>query len=1126
MQFTGERFMPTEQGRIRLEHYHRYAVALDLVQGKKVLDVACGEGYGSSLLATVAQSVTGVDISDEAVGHASNKYKNENLKFQQGSATALNFADATFEVVVSFETVEHLLEQEQMIAEIRRVLKPDGILIISSPNRPIYTEESGEVNHFHVKELDFNEFDLLLKTKFQVVHYLGQRIIMGSVIQSLEESQSYYQAWHDDGKEIKTKSARLTDPVYFLAVCSAVESSAKINTSILCPDQLDLVKHYVGFAKWAQAQDEVIEHSNEQIRNQQQQLSEKDAQLDKLNQDLLAQLESQSEKDAQLDKLNQDLLAQLACHSEKDAQLDKFGQEVVQLKSYSESAQIEKLNEAAAQLESHTEKDAQLNMLSQELAQLLSERQAIMNSTSWRITLPLREIKKLLGNPKSRIKIYIRVGLQMAKRVFNLFPIDVKTKHKILEFLAKKLPRVVRAAGLDPEIILYGASVNPAFKEVIAYEPVAIPVAIKIPQHGQPKVSVVIPIYGKVDYTLACLASIAQSVPETSFEVIVVDDKSPDNSVEVLKKIDGIRLIVNEKNQGFIRSCNVGAAAASGEFVYFLNNDTNVLPGWLDELYRTFEAFPSAGFVGSKLVYPDGTLQEAGGIIWRDGSAWNFGRNQNPRLPEFNYAREVDYCSGASIMVPTRLFRELGGFDEHYLPAYCEDSDLALKIRDKGYSVIYQPLSEVIHFEGITSGTDLNQGAKAYQVENSKKLLERWKNRLMTHQENGVDVDTAKDRMLQRRVLLIEHCTPTPDKDAGSVSVFNIILLLRDMGYQVTFIPEDNFLYMPDYTTKLQRLGVEVLYDPFCRSVEQHVELFGNRYDLVFLFRPKVVEKHIGTIRRYCPQAKVLFYTHDIHHIRMQREAVLFDDAEKHIAADEMKAMEFAAIKSVDSTIVVSTSEYEQLKQDLPNQKMHILPLILAIPGTEAKFEQRAGIVFVGGYQHTPNIDAAKYFVDEVMPELRKKLAGVTFYIVGSNAPDEIRALAAEDVEVVGFIDDLTSFLNKMRLAVAPLRYGAGIKGKIGTAMAAGLPTVATTIAAEGMSLTHGENILVTDGATEFADEIARLYDNETLWNHLSSKGINYAHKTWGLEAAHKTLAMILDDIDLPQLAKNGQKYE
>src|SRR6478736_3042785 len=169
MQFTGERFIPTEQGKIRLEHYHRYAMALDLIKGKVVLDVACGEGYGSFFMSDTAHSVTGVDISNEAVQHASEKYNKPNLSFHQGSATALAFPDASFDVVVSFETVEHLAEQEQMISELRRVLRPEGILLISSPNRPIYSEESGEHNEFHVKELDFNEFDVLLRAQFEKI---------------------------------------------------------------------------------------------------------------------------------------------------------------------------------------------------------------------------------------------------------------------------------------------------------------------------------------------------------------------------------------------------------------------------------------------------------------------------------------------------------------------------------------------------------------------------------------------------------------------------------------------------------------------------------------------------------------------------------------------------------------------------------------------------------------------------------------------------------------------------------------------------------------------------------------------------------------------------------------------
>jgi len=215
----------------------------------------------------------------------------------------------------------------------------------------------------------------------------------------------------------------------------------------------------------------------------------------------------------------------------------------------------------------------------------------------------------------------------------------------------------------------------------------------------------------------------------------VVDDGSSDTTATRLASRDDIRYLRNPKNLGFVGSCNRGAQAAQGEFILFLNNDTVVLEGWLDHLVQTFADVPDAGLVGSKLLYPDGRLQEAGGIVWADASGWNWGRLADPSAPEFNFMRDVDYCSGASLLIRRRLFTDLGGFDERYAPAYYEDTDLAFAVRAQGLRVLYQPLSRVVHYEGISAGTDLTSGMKAYQVRNRERFQEKWGTALVARGE-------------------------------------------------------------------------------------------------------------------------------------------------------------------------------------------------------------------------------------------------------------------------------------------------------------------------------------------------------------------------------------------------------
>jgi GT2 family glycosyltransferase/glycosyltransferase involved in cell wall biosynthesis len=636
------------------------------------------------------------------------------------------------------------------------------------------------------------------------------------------------------------------------------------------------------------------------------------------------------------------------------------------------------------------------------------------------------------------------------------------------------------------------------------------PLKINIPNYKNPLVSIIIPVFRKVEFTLSCLESIAENTDDSSFEILVVDDCSGDGSISFLKQIKNIRVIENKTNLGFLRSCNYGAEFAQGKFLYFLNNDTLVKSGWLNELVKTFDNFPNVGLAGSKLIYPDGSLQEAGGIIWKDGSAWNFGRNQDANDPKFNYAREVDYISGASILVPKVLFNKFGGFDERYVPAYCEDSDLALTLRNAGYSVIYQPLSEIVHFEGITSGTDTASGVKSFQVTNLKKLFDKWSNFFLDHRDNGVDSDLEKDRNCKFRVLVIDHCTPSPDLDAGSITSINSMLILRDLGFQVTFIPEDNFLYIDKYTKSLQRAGIEVLYSPYINSIDDHLIECGDRYDLIFFFRPRTVQKHINSVNRYCKKAKKLFHTVDLHFLRLKREGNLTDNLNIKDEAEEIRKIEFDAIKSVDLSIVHSQEEFEILRKDLPGANITVFPLIMEIPKAKNTFSDRKDILFVGGFQHTPNIDAVSFMVNSIMPELRKKASNLKFHVVGSNVTNEIESMSAKDVVIHGFVEDLTSMFEGVLASVAPLRYGAGIKGKIGNSMAHGVPVIATSIAAEGMGLIDEENIIIADDPLAFADAILRICNEKELWLKISQNSSEFASNKWGGKAAAENFKALL----------------
>ena len=631
--------------------------------------------------------------------------------------------------------------------------------------------------------------------------------------------------------------------------------------------------------------------------------------------------------------------------------------------------------------------------------------------------------------------------------------------------------------------------------------------AIRFSAVDQPVASIVIPVFNYIAVTVVCLESIALHGAEIPFEVIVVDDASTDKQVAQLARIEGLRILRNDQNLGFVRTSNRGATAARGNYIVFLNNDTEVTEGWLEALLGTFRDFPDAGLVGGKLLFPDGTLQEAGGIVWHDGSAWNYGRGRQPEEPGVSYARRVDYCSGACLAISRDLFHELEGFDEIYVAAYYEDTDLAFRVREVGRKVYYQPTCIVYHDEGTTSGTSTEHGIKKFQVENGRKFYERWKEVLLEHHANGKMPELEKDRDVSTRTLFIDHRMVTPDQDSGSVRTFNLLRILQGLGHKVTFVP-DNLAKQSPYTEQLQAVGIEVLHHPFISSIEAHLKSNGEYYDYVFLSRPHVAAPHIKTVRRRCPRAHIIYDTVDLNFLREMRAAEV-DGTTTLSDAELTKSRELRIASLADSTVVVSPYEAELLSEIAPSLDVHVVSNIHDTHPCQVPFDRRQDLLFIGGFEHPPNVDAMLWFTSDILPLIHKRLPKICLHIVGSKATDKILRLNSDMTPVHGYVPDVSPFFRECRLSVAPLRYGAGVKGKVNHSLAWGLPCVATTMAAEGMALLHGVDILIADDAEMFADAVVTLYTDEDLWNRLSEAGYRNIEKYFSFDAARRSLTKL-----------------
>lgn len=1138
-----------------LDENNSHRKMLQLIgNNKEVIDFGCATGYLAHFLKDRGCRVVGLEVNAEAAKVAEQYCEQVIVADLDLISLAEVFPDKKFDVAVFGDVLEHLRDPWELLKATVNLLKPDGYIVASIPNIAHGAIRlallKGKFEYAHLGILDDTHLrfftretvgrlfedtgyfiDCLERTKLSVFapsplipcvdkHEFDESTL--KLVEQAEESDTLQFVLKAFPLSLEGKNSALAQR------CSKLAEQLQQSNLQLQQLRIDLehtqanLHHTYGEWEKSQAQLREAYADREQLQAQlqqaqaewetsqanlhhtygeweksQAQLREAYAEREQL-QVQLQQAQAEWEKtQAQLHETYgqweqsqaqlQQTQAELVQLQEKQAAYTELEQSQAQLETELQEAQAELLRSQAQIRDAEAEQQraqAQIQQLEASFEQLQSQLQQTYGRLEYSQTvIAAMQTSKFW---KLRTKwMNLKQGLRLEPSEEFKFAIEN------LPGLNLSAPAQPAHTGVVPlELERHKQTVTTTYKNVLKSF-LASGAKLELPTSSTPLVTVILVLYNRAELTFQCLRSLAENF-YNSFEVVIVDNASSDETSLLLDRIQGAKIIRNHENHHFLLASNQAANVATGKYILFLNNDAQVLPGSIAAAVRTIESADDIGAVGGKILLLDGSLQEAGSIIWQDGSCLGYGRGDSPFAPEYMFVRDVDYCSGAFLLTSRELFLQMGGFDEDYKPAYYEEADYCLRLWRSGKRVVYDPDAVILHFEFASSKS--SDAALQLQAKNREIFVNNHRDRLQSHYlpdpANILFARTAATK--QPRVLFIDDRVPHAFLGAGYPRAREILLSLLELGYAVTFYPLNDLIDEGDWDAVYRDIpkAVEIMTEHGRPKLAEFLQQRAGYYETIIISRPHNMQifQPIFTGRadlfsntKVIYDAEALFSMREVAYRRLNGQEV----SEAEIEALIQNEVKLAA--GVSSVISVSESETRKFaEQGFPT--VHTLSHTVALRPTENSFQQRADILFVGAIHDdaSPNADSVLWFANQIFPQIQAQLdSNVKFKIVGFNSSAKVFDLANDHIQVMGRVNNLENYYNRARVFVVPTRFAAGIPLKIYEAASYGLPVVTTSLIAAQLSWQDGIELLVANDATEFAQKCVQLYTNAELWEKL-----------------------------------------